>query len=156
LWYWTLNSGPLPSTLPALFCDGCFWDMVSWTVCLSWFQTVILLISASWGARITGVSHQHLAPLRIFDDFASMFFWISCPLLLEMEVTLTPVFSLTITWFFKLMYHISCVFLHFMYFLPSVECFYSTNLFCLVWCGLDREYKKHSEMVFRVYILGHR
>jgi hypothetical protein len=28
-----------------------------WTICPSWLQTVILLISASWVARITGVSH---------------------------------------------------------------------------------------------------
>jgi ABC-type Fe3+ transport system permease subunit len=47
------------STSP--FCDGYFWDRVSWTICLSWLQTVILLISASWVARITGVSHWHLA-----------------------------------------------------------------------------------------------
>jgi hypothetical protein len=26
-----------------------------------WLRTTILLISASWVARITGVSHQHLA-----------------------------------------------------------------------------------------------
>jgi hypothetical protein len=29
---------------------------------ISWFQTKILLISASWVARITGVSHHCLAP----------------------------------------------------------------------------------------------
>jgi hypothetical protein len=34
-----------------------FLDRVSWTVCLGWLWTVILLISASWLARITGVSH---------------------------------------------------------------------------------------------------
>jgi hypothetical protein len=33
-----------------------FGDRGSWTICLGWFQTVILLISASWVARITGVS----------------------------------------------------------------------------------------------------
>jgi hypothetical protein len=59
LQYWGLNSGPTPlATLPAFFCDGFFQDRVSWTSCPGWLQTVILLISASWVARITGVSHQ--------------------------------------------------------------------------------------------------
>jgi hypothetical protein len=38
-----------------------FWDRVSWTNCSDWLQTTILLISASWVAKITGVSHQHPA-----------------------------------------------------------------------------------------------
>jgi hypothetical protein len=43
-------------------CDGYFWDRVLWTICPGKIvQTVILLISASWVARITGVSHQHPA-----------------------------------------------------------------------------------------------
>jgi hypothetical protein len=37
---------------------------VSWTICLGWPWTTILLISASWIARITGINHRHLA--RIF------------------------------------------------------------------------------------------
>jgi hypothetical protein len=44
------------STSPS-FCDRVFWDRVSWTICLGWLRTVILLISASWVAGITGVSH---------------------------------------------------------------------------------------------------
>jgi hypothetical protein len=28
------------------------------TICQGWFRTVILLIAASWVARITGVGHQ--------------------------------------------------------------------------------------------------
>jgi hypothetical protein len=32
------------------------------TICPIWLQTSILLISASWVARITGVSHWYLAP----------------------------------------------------------------------------------------------
>jgi hypothetical protein len=32
------------------------------TIGLGWLQTLILLISASWVARITGVSHQCQAP----------------------------------------------------------------------------------------------
>jgi hypothetical protein len=41
-----------------LFCDGCFPDRVSQAICLGWLWTAILLLSASWVARITGVSHQ--------------------------------------------------------------------------------------------------
>jgi hypothetical protein len=48
------------ATLPALFCVGCFLDRVFQIICLNWLQTVILLISASWIARIIGVSHQCL------------------------------------------------------------------------------------------------
>jgi hypothetical protein len=58
LQYWGLNSGPPWATPPALFCDGIFRDRVSWTIYPSWLWTAILLISASWVARITGVSHQ--------------------------------------------------------------------------------------------------
>jgi hypothetical protein len=38
-----------------------FWDRVSWTICQGWLWTVILLIFASWVARIIGVSYQHPA-----------------------------------------------------------------------------------------------
>jgi hypothetical protein len=37
---------------PALFCIGCFQDRVSWTICQGWLWTVVLLISASWVARL--------------------------------------------------------------------------------------------------------
>jgi hypothetical protein len=43
------------STSP--LCDGYFRDRVSRTICPGWLQTAILLISASWIARITGMSH---------------------------------------------------------------------------------------------------
>jgi hypothetical protein len=36
---------------------GYFWDRVLWTICSSWLPTLLLLISASWVARITGLSH---------------------------------------------------------------------------------------------------
>jgi hypothetical protein len=56
LWYWGLNSEPIPSvTPPALSCDGFIWDRVLWTICHSWLQTMVLLISASWVARIIGM-----------------------------------------------------------------------------------------------------
>jgi hypothetical protein len=35
--------------------------MVSQTICPGWLETSILLISASWVARITGMSHWHWA-----------------------------------------------------------------------------------------------
>jgi hypothetical protein len=41
-----------------LYCIGYFWDRVSWTICPGWLRTPILLISASWVAKITGRSHR--------------------------------------------------------------------------------------------------
>jgi hypothetical protein len=56
LWYWGLNSGPSPrATPPALFLWRVFRNRVSRTLCPGWLPTVILLISSSWVARITGV-----------------------------------------------------------------------------------------------------
>jgi hypothetical protein len=49
-----------------IFVKG-FQDRVSRTVCPGWFQTTILLISASWVARITGMSHWRPAVLGIFE-----------------------------------------------------------------------------------------
>jgi hypothetical protein len=40
---------------------GYFQDRFSWTICTDWLWTMILLICASWAARITGVNHQCLA-----------------------------------------------------------------------------------------------
>jgi hypothetical protein len=55
LWYCGLNSGPSPWATPlALFCEGFFQDRVSWTSCLGWLWTAILLFSASLVASITG------------------------------------------------------------------------------------------------------
>jgi hypothetical protein len=56
----------LEVTSPALFCDGFFRDRVSRTICLGWFRTAILLIPASWVAKITDVSHWHLSVFVIF------------------------------------------------------------------------------------------
>jgi hypothetical protein len=47
--YWT--------TPPALFLWRVFRDRGSWNICPGWLQTAILLISVSWVARITGLSH---------------------------------------------------------------------------------------------------
>jgi hypothetical protein len=40
-------------------CDRFFWDPVSGTICVGWLHTTVLLISASWVARITGLSHWY-------------------------------------------------------------------------------------------------
>jgi hypothetical protein len=53
LQYWGLNSGPCSVRV--------FWDRFLWTICPGWLQTVILLISASWGARIRGMYHRYPA-----------------------------------------------------------------------------------------------
>jgi hypothetical protein len=45
----------------ALFCVVYFQDRILLTISLGWLWTSILLISASWVARITGVSHWCLA-----------------------------------------------------------------------------------------------
>jgi hypothetical protein len=67
LWYWSLNSGPSPwVTPPALFLWRVFQDRISQTVCLARLPTVILLISASWVARIAGVSHRCPAWRKLF------------------------------------------------------------------------------------------
>jgi hypothetical protein len=50
-------------------CDGCFWNRVSQTICQGWLQTAILLISASWIARITGMSHWYPAQWHLFIYF---------------------------------------------------------------------------------------
>jgi hypothetical protein len=56
-----LNSGPTPwGSPPALFWTV-FWDRVLRTTCPGWLWTVILLISASWVAQITDMSHWCLA-----------------------------------------------------------------------------------------------
>jgi hypothetical protein len=44
-----------------MFCVVYFWDRVSKTSCPSWILILILLISASWVARIIGRSHWWLA-----------------------------------------------------------------------------------------------
>jgi hypothetical protein len=37
-------------------------------MCLGWFHTVILLISASWVARITGMSYWSLAKSKFLNE----------------------------------------------------------------------------------------
>jgi hypothetical protein len=53
---------------PALFCVGYFQDTVLQTIYpAGWLWNLILLISASGVARISGVSHQHPATLFILE-----------------------------------------------------------------------------------------
>jgi hypothetical protein len=54
---------------PPFFCDGFFWIRVSWAICSGWLRTTTLLISASWVAWITGVSHQHPAVMSQKKSF---------------------------------------------------------------------------------------
>jgi hypothetical protein len=74
LWYWGLNSGPTPWATPlTTFWDGAFQDKVSWTIFPGWLCTMILLISASWVARIIGVSHWCLAGYCIICHWNEIF-----------------------------------------------------------------------------------
>jgi hypothetical protein len=51
-----------------------FRDRVTRTICPDWLQTMILLIAASWVARIAGVSHQRPA----YGFFKTFFFCYYC------------------------------------------------------------------------------
>jgi hypothetical protein len=57
-------------------------DRVSWSICFGWFQTTVLLISASWVARIIGVSHLCPVWLSVFVSelllLLSAPIWLSC------------------------------------------------------------------------------
>jgi hypothetical protein len=61
LQFWGLNSGPSPwATPPALFLWRVFWARVSQNYVLGWLWIALLLISASWVARFTDMSHQSM------------------------------------------------------------------------------------------------
>jgi hypothetical protein len=67
LQYWDLNSGPTPWATPlAHFCEGFFQDKVfpNYLPGLAW--NCDPPVSASWGARIIDVSHQHLTQYFFF------------------------------------------------------------------------------------------
>jgi hypothetical protein len=69
------------ATPSALFCIGFSWDRVSQTIALDWFQIAILLISASWVARITGLNHRHPAYIYFLKEWISQvikgIWWVS-------------------------------------------------------------------------------
>jgi hypothetical protein len=50
------------------FCDGYFWDWILLTIFPGWLQTMIPQISASWIARITGVSHWFPATYKFYKE----------------------------------------------------------------------------------------
>jgi hypothetical protein len=56
VWTQGLHLEPQHHQAP-LFCAGFFRDRVLQTIWLGWLRTTVLLISVSWVARITGVSH---------------------------------------------------------------------------------------------------
>jgi hypothetical protein len=63
------------ATVPVhFFCSGYFRDGVSQVICPGWPWTMILQTSASQIARITGVSHKHLAKKAVIF-FKGYFFW---------------------------------------------------------------------------------
>jgi hypothetical protein len=68
--YWSLNKGlhallGRPATLPARF--GYSQDSILQAIFPGWLWTMILLISASWVARITGVSHRRWLHIIFFN-----------------------------------------------------------------------------------------
>jgi hypothetical protein len=67
-----LRAFPLSHSTSPIFCDRVFRDSVLKTICSGWLQTTILLISASWVARITGVSHWHPASLSRIKLWTAM------------------------------------------------------------------------------------
>jgi hypothetical protein len=56
-----LRAFPLSHSTSPIFCDRVFQDRVLRTSCPGWLWTAILLISASWVARIIDMSCQHPA-----------------------------------------------------------------------------------------------
>jgi hypothetical protein len=66
---WTQGLHLEPLHQPFLFCDSFFQDRVLQTLCRGWLQIVILLISAFWVARITGVSHWCPECIFLMTDY---------------------------------------------------------------------------------------
>jgi hypothetical protein len=59
-----LRAYTLSHSTSLILCWVFFQGRVSWTICPGWLWTSILLISASWVAGITGMSHQN--PIGLF------------------------------------------------------------------------------------------
>jgi hypothetical protein len=89
--------------------SGYFEDGVSWTICLGWPWTVILPISASQVAKITGVSHlclirtwvfaqAHLEPLILLScwDYSSESLFLTLSLFLLSHWQMANVTFLTL------------------------------------------------------------
>jgi hypothetical protein len=76
--FWTgfeLKSYTLSDTTSP-FLWWAFWDKVLQMLCLGCLQFMIILISASWVARIIGVNHLHSAQSRFcIWEKHDFFFW---------------------------------------------------------------------------------
>jgi hypothetical protein len=62
------------SSIP--FWNGFFQDRVLWSICWGWLRIAILLISASWVARITGMSHWSQVSRPHFLLLVTVKFWL--------------------------------------------------------------------------------
>jgi hypothetical protein len=74
---WTQGLHLRPLHQP-IFVMGFFQDRVSWTVCPGWLGTAIFLISASWVARIIGVSHWCPANICYLKKGREIKAWRTC------------------------------------------------------------------------------
>jgi hypothetical protein len=99
VWTQGLHLEPLNQ---ASFVMDFFQDRVSWTVCLGWIWTRIILISASWVGRITGVIHQcpanicflsFLSLIRIYSLYRGDSLW-QCQIGLYCTLVSSPPLSL--------------------------------------------------------------
>jgi hypothetical protein len=80
LQYWGWTQGLHLEPLLQVFCDKYFWGKVSWRICLGLLLTMTQLISASWVARITGISHlcQTFSSFIIVISMAEKLYIYSC------------------------------------------------------------------------------
>jgi hypothetical protein len=79
---------------PALYVLGYFRDRVLQTICPGWIWTMILMISASWVARITGVSLQCQALLLFWRCYSLiMLHTMNGMVLIQMSAWLIPLSS---------------------------------------------------------------
>jgi hypothetical protein len=102
IWTQGLHLEPLHQTISVV---GFFWDGgVSWTICLGWFQTSILLISASWVAGITGMRHWCPdTPCSTYYGCLSSFLFMTFPISTSRVAGITGVsqyaWAITLFWF---------------------------------------------------------
>jgi hypothetical protein len=92
------------------FCDGYFRDTILWTIYLGWLWTTILLISASWVARITGMSHWLPDVWRFLNTFLNSEMmqvqtWECQKQCRDIFFRFHPVTSIGIPWENKLQHH---------------------------------------------------
>jgi hypothetical protein len=81
------------STIPFLMM-GLFQERVSRTICHWWLGTTLLLISASWLAKITGMSHWHPVGIHFLGSlvfWALYIFWLPIPCQIYSWQRLSPI-----------------------------------------------------------------